>query len=121
MYRVLARTWRPRSFDELVGQAHVTRTLANAISSGRLAHAYLFAGQRGTGKTTVARILARCLNCQSGPTLTPCQQCAACSEIAESRALDVLEIDAASRTKVEQTRDLLELVSTHRRAIATRS
>lgn len=111
MYRVLARTWRPRTFDELIGQGHVARTLGNAITSGRLAHAYLFAGLRGTGKTTVARILARCLNCERGPTLEPCNECAACTEIADSRAIDVLEIDAASRTKVEQTRELLELVS----------
>jgi DNA polymerase-3 subunit gamma/tau len=111
MYQVLARKWRPANFDELVGQKHVTRTLTNAIESNRMAHAYVFAGLRGTGKTTVARILAKCLNCETGRTATPCSECAACTEIAASRAMDVMEIDAASRTKVEQTRELLELVS----------
>jgi DNA polymerase-3 subunit gamma/tau len=111
MYTVLARKWRPANFEELVGQKHVHRTLTNAISSDRLAHAYIFAGLRGTGKTTVARILAKCLNCEQGPTTTPCGKCDGCVEIAESRAMDVLEIDAASRTKVEQTRELLELVA----------
>jgi DNA polymerase-3 subunit gamma/tau len=111
MYQVLARKWRPQSFEELVGQPHVARALGNAVSSGRLAHAYIFAGVRGTGKTTVARILAKCLNCERGPTPAPCGSCASCSEIAGSRSMDVLEIDAASRTKVEQTREMLELVS----------
>ncbi len=111
MYQVLARKWRPRTFAELVGQQHVSKTLCNAVGADRLAHAYIFAGLRGTGKTTVARILAKCLNCETGPTTTPCGTCAACEEIAESRAMDVLEIDAASRTKVEQTRELLEMVS----------
>lgn len=111
MYRVLARKFRPRNFEELIGQRHVTKTLANAIESDHLAHAYVFAGLRGTGKTTVARILAKCLNCEQGPTIQPCDECAACQEIADSRAMDVLEVDAASRTKVEQTRELLEVVS----------
>jgi len=111
MYQVLARKWRPQSFPELVGQKHVTRTLTNAIDRDRLAHAYIFSGLRGTGKTTAARILAKCLNCEKGPTTTPCGECDACTEIAESRAIDVLEVDAASRTKVEQTRELLEMIS----------
>jgi DNA polymerase-3 subunit gamma/tau len=111
MYQVLARKLRPAQFDGLIGQSHVARTLSNAIERGRVAHAYLFAGQRGTGKTTVARILAKCLNCEKGPTARPCDVCASCHEIADGRSLDVLEIDAASRTKVDQTRELLEMVS----------
>ena len=111
MYQVLARKWRPQSFDALVGQDQVARTLRNALQSGRIAHAYLFSGVRGTGKTSVARILAKCLNCEDGPTATPCNRCAPCVEITDGRAIDVLEIDAASRTKVEQTRELLETLS----------
>ena len=98
MYQVLARKWRPQSLEELIGQQHVARTLRNAIAAGRVAHAFLFAGVRGTGKTTVARIVAKCLNCDSGPTPTPCGRCVPCREITEGRALDVLELDAASRT-----------------------
>jgi len=111
MYQVLARKWRPQTFDELIGQQHAARTLKNAITSGRLAHAYLFAGVRGTGKTTVARLLAKCLNCETGPTPTPCNRCAPCVEIAEGRALDVIELDAATRTQVENIRELQEILS----------
>ncbi|MDR2212804.1 MAG: DNA polymerase III subunit gamma/tau [Pseudomonadales bacterium] len=109
-YQVLARKWRPRNFSELVGQEHVLKTLINALDSGRLHHAYLFTGTRGVGKTTIARILARCLNCETGVTSTPCGECGACREISEGRFLDLIEVDAASRTKVEDTRELLENV-----------
>ncbi len=111
MYQVLARKWRPQSFEELIGQQHAARTLKNAISSGRLAHAYLFAGVRGTGKTTVARLLAKCLNCETGPTPTPCNRCVPCLEIAAGHALDVIELDAATRTQVENIRELQEILS----------
>jgi DNA polymerase-3 subunit gamma/tau len=109
-YQVLARKWRPRNFSEMVGQGHVLKTLINALDSGRLHHAYLFTGTRGVGKTTIARILARCLNCETGVTSTPCGECTACREISEGRFLDLIEVDAASRTKVEDTRELLENV-----------
>lgn len=111
MYQVLARKWRPQTLDELVGQPHVARTLQNAITGGRIAHAYIFAGLRGTGKTSVARILAKCLNCVSGPTVTPCDACVSCREIIEGRSLDVMELDAASRTGVDSIRELQEVVS----------
>lgn len=111
MYQVLARKWRPQTLDELVGQPHVARTLRNALSSRRLAHAYVFAGVRGTGKTTVARILAKSLNCENGPTATPCNRCTPCVEITQGRSLDVMELDAASRTGVENIRELQEVVS----------
>lgn len=111
MYQVLARKWRPQALDELVGQPHVSRTLENAIGQGRLAHAYVFAGQRGTGKTSVARILAKCLNCEKGPAATPCNRCVSCTEIMEGRSLDVMELDAASRTGVDNIRELQEIVS----------
>ncbi|MBB3061957.1 DNA polymerase III subunit gamma/tau [Microbulbifer rhizosphaerae] len=109
-YQVLARKWRPRLFREMVGQEHVLRALINALDNGRLHHAYLFAGTRGVGKTTIARILAKCLNCESGVSSEPCGQCGACREIAEGRFVDLIEVDAASRTKVEDTRELLENV-----------
>lgn len=109
-YQVLARKWRPRNFQEMVGQQHVLRALVNALEHDRLHHAYLFTGTRGVGKTTVARILAKCLNCEAGVTAVPCGECASCREIAEGRSVDLIEVDAASRTKVEDTRDLLDNV-----------
>ncbi len=109
-YRVLARKCRPQTFAEVVGQQHVTRTLANAISEGRLAHAFLFSGERGVGKTSVARILAKALNCHGGPTETPCDACASCTEIAAGSSLDVHEIDGASNNSVEDVRTLRENV-----------
>jgi DNA polymerase-3 subunit gamma/tau len=111
MYQVLARKWRPQTLDELVGQPHVARTLKNAVELGRLAHAYVFAGLRGTGKTSVARILAKSLNCENGPAVTPCNRCVSCTEIMEGRSLDVMELDAASRTGVDNIRELQEVVS----------
>jgi len=111
MYQVLARKWRPQTLDEVVGQPHVARTLRNAVASGRLAHAYVFAGVRGTGKTSVARILAKSLNCEKGPADTPCNECASCTEIMDGRSLDVMELDAASRTGVDNIRELQEVVS----------
>jgi DNA polymerase-3 subunit gamma/tau len=107
-YRVFARKYRPQTFDEVVGQGHITRTLANAIAQNRLAQAYLFVGPRGIGKTSTARILAKALNCQKGPTITPCGTCDACREIAEGNSLDVLEIDGASNNSVEHVRELRE-------------
>ncbi|MES2823940.1 MAG: DNA polymerase III subunit gamma/tau [Pseudomonadota bacterium] len=109
-YQVLARKWRPRIFREMVGQEHVLQALINALDHNRLHHAYLFTGTRGVGKTTIARILAKCLNCETGVSSEPCGQCSACREIAEGRFVDLIEVDAASRTKVEDTRDLLENV-----------
>lgn len=109
-YQVLARKWRPQNFNEMAGQAHVLQTLTHALEQQRLHHAYLFTGTRGVGKTTVARILARCLNCEQGITATPCGQCNACREISEGRFIDLIEVDAASRTRVEDTRDLLDNV-----------
>jgi DNA polymerase-3 subunit gamma/tau len=106
-YQVLARKWRPQRFDDVIGQQAVTRTLKNALSSGRLAQAFVFAGPRGVGKTTTARILARALSCIKGPTPDPCGQCDACVEIAEGRDIDVLEIDAATHTQVENIRDVI--------------
>ena len=109
-YQVLARKWRPRSFREMVGQTHVLKALINALDSQRLHHAYLFTGTRGVGKTTIARIIAKCLNCETGISSTPCGQCSICREIDEGRFIDLIEVDAASRTKVEDTRELLENV-----------
>ena len=109
-YQVLARKWRPRIFREMVGQEHVLKALINALDFNRLHHAYLFTGTRGVGKTTIARILAKCLNCETGVSSEPCGQCGACQEIAEGRFIDLIEVDAASRTRVEDTRELLENV-----------
>lgn len=109
-YQVLARKWRPKIFREMVGQEHVLRALINALDHNRLHHAYLFTGTRGVGKTSIARILAKCLNCERGVTSEPCGQCSACTEIAEGRFVDLIEVDAASRTKVEDTRELLDNV-----------
>ena len=109
-YEVLARKWRPQQFGDVVGQEHVTRTLKNAIESGRVAHAYLFVGPRGIGKTSLARIFAKALDCEKGPTATPCCECAMCREIAAGNSLDVQEIDGASNNGVDQVRDLRDQV-----------
>ena len=110
MYQVIARKYRPQGFDELIGQEHVQKTLANAISSSRIAHGYIFSGQRGTGKTTVARIFARCLNCVKGPTATPCGVCSSCMEITAGNSPDVIEIDAASNRGINEMREIRENV-----------
>ena len=109
-YLVLARKWRPKDFSETVGQEHVLQALINALDSGRLHHAYLFTGTRGVGKTTIARVLAKALNCEKGVTSEPCGECSACREIDEGRFVDLIEVDAASKTKVDDTRDLLDNV-----------
>src|SRR5678816_1093198 len=110
MYQVIARKYRPQTFAELISQEHVRTTLENAISQNRTAHGYIFSGQRGTGKTTVARIMARCLNCIKGPTATPCGVCASCIEIAGGSSMDVIEIDAASNRGINEMRELRENV-----------
>src|ERR1700745_309159 len=107
-YTALARKYRPKTFSELVGQEHVRRALVNALTSGRVHHAFLFTGTRGVGKTTIARILAKCLNCERGVTAEPCGVCASCREIDAGRFPDLLEVDAASRTKAEDTGGLFD-------------
>ena len=109
-YQALARKWRPKNFTEVVGQGHVVKALANTLDQDRLHHAYLFTGTRGVGKTTLARIFAKCLNCEQEVNSTPCGECGACREIDEGRFIDLIEVDAASRTKVEDTRELLDNV-----------
>ena len=109
-YQVLARKWRPRTFEEVVGQQHIVQALQNALSLGRLHHAYLFSGTRGVGKTTLARILAKCFNCEKGVGANPCNQCAACEQTDAGRYVDMIEVDAASRTGVENMRELLDNV-----------
>jgi DNA polymerase-3 subunit gamma/tau len=109
-YQVIARKWRPQTFADVVGQQHVTRTLSNAIQSGRVAHAYIFSGARGVGKTTTARILAKALNCAKGPASEPCNECDSCREIGLGNSLDVIEIDAASNRGIDQIRELREMV-----------
>ena len=109
-YQVLARKWRPQNFEQMVGQQHVLRALKTALNEHRLHHAYLFTGTRGVGKTTIARVFAKSLNCEVGISASPCGVCRSCVEIAEGRHVDLIEVDAASRTKVEDTRELLENV-----------
>src|SRR5512140_1005150 len=109
-YLVLARKWRPQTFRDLIGQEHVSQTLKNAIDSGRVAHAFLFTGGRGVGKTSAARILAKALNCEQGPAPEPCNACSACEEITAGNSVDVFEIDGASNTSVDDIRDLRETV-----------
>ena len=109
-YTVLARKWRPRRFEQLVGQPHVVQALVNSLADKRLHHAYLFSGTRGVGKTTIARLLAKALNCETGIVAEPCGVCQACVAIDEGRFIDLIEVDAASRTRVDDTRELLDNV-----------
>jgi DNA polymerase-3 subunit gamma/tau len=107
-YQVLARKWRPKAFAELTGQEHVVTALSNALANGRLHHAYLLTGTRGVGKTTIARILAKSLNCEKGVSATPCGECAACTDIDAGRFVDLLELDAASNTGIDNMREILD-------------
>ena len=109
-YKVSARKWRPQKFSELIGQEHIVRTLTNSIELNRISHAFLFSGTRGVGKTTTARILARVLNCEKGPTIEPCGTCGLCKEITQGHSVDVQEIDGASNNKVEEVRELIDNV-----------
>jgi DNA polymerase-3 subunit gamma/tau len=107
-YQVLARKWRPKQFEELIGQEHVVKALSHALDSGRVHHAYLFTGTRGVGKTTIARIFAKSLNCERGMSAHPCGECAICKAVDAGRFVDLIEIDAASNTGVDDVRDLIE-------------
>src|SRR6185436_1942501 len=110
MYQVIARKYRPQAFAELISQEHIKTTLENAIAQNRIAHGYIFSGQRGTGKTSVARIFARCLNCEQGPPPYPCGKCSSCTEITAGSSMDVIEIDAASNRGINEMRELRESV-----------